>query len=261
MSQPAPSVYIETVGCQMNVLDSELVVAALKKQGYTLADKPDGASLILFNTCSVREHAEEKTYSALGRSAAPFKRADPSVVVGVIGCMAQKDQELIRKRVPYVDVSRRRHRPVGQDSGPGRGGPPHRGAAVRPEPGPGGRRPGRGGGQLRELRPGPRPADAADPVPGVRADSDRLRQVLHLLRGARHPRPRAEPAARTHPGRGADAGGPGGEGSDAARADGQQLPLRPRGRPHHPAERSAEPPCTRSPGWSGSSSSPTSRRT
>ena len=104
MSRPAPSVYIETVGCQMNVLDSELVVAALKQHGYTLADKPDGASLILFNTCSVREHAEEKTYSALGRSAGPFKRADPSVVVGVIGCMAQKDQELIRKRVPYVDL-------------------------------------------------------------------------------------------------------------------------------------------------------------
>ncbi len=100
----AKTVYIETVGCQMNVLDSELVVAALKKQGYTLSATPAGASLLLFNTCSVREHAEEKTYSALGRSAAPYKRADPTVIVGVIGCMAQKDQELIRKRVPYVDL-------------------------------------------------------------------------------------------------------------------------------------------------------------
>ena len=52
----------------------------------------------------MREHAEEKTYSALGRSAAPYKKADPSVVVGVIGCMAQKDQERIRKRAPFVDL-------------------------------------------------------------------------------------------------------------------------------------------------------------
>ena len=104
MSAPAAKVYIETVGCQMNVLDSELVVAALKKQGYTLSASPEGASLLLFNTCSVREHAEEKTYSALGRSAAPYKKADPGVVVGVIGCMAQKDQDRIRKRAPFVDL-------------------------------------------------------------------------------------------------------------------------------------------------------------
>jgi tRNA-2-methylthio-N6-dimethylallyladenosine synthase len=69
-----------------------------------LSPTPDGASVILFNTCSVREHAEEKTYSALGRSAAPYKRADPTTVVGVIGCMAQKDQERVRKRAPYVDL-------------------------------------------------------------------------------------------------------------------------------------------------------------
>jgi tRNA-2-methylthio-N6-dimethylallyladenosine synthase len=97
------TVFIDTVGCQMNVLDSELVIAALKQQGYTLTDSPDGASLILFNTCSVREHAEEKTYSALGR-VVPQKRRDPSTIVGVIGCMAQKDQEQIRERAPYVDL-------------------------------------------------------------------------------------------------------------------------------------------------------------
>ena len=59
--------------------------------------------MILFNTCSVREHAEEKTYSALGRVAG-LKRANPDAVVGVLGCMAQKDQELVRKRAPYVDL-------------------------------------------------------------------------------------------------------------------------------------------------------------
>lgn len=96
-------VYIETVGCQMNMLDSELVVGALRQQGYDLTDSVADADVILFNTCSVREHAEEKTYSALGR-AAPHKRQNPDVVVGVIGCMAQKDQHAIRDRAPYVDL-------------------------------------------------------------------------------------------------------------------------------------------------------------
>jgi len=98
-----PKVYIETVGCQMNVLDSEVVIGTLKKQGYTLTDRLADADVFLFNTCSVREHAEEKTFSALGR-VAPIKRNDPSKVVGVIGCMAQKDQETIRDRAPYVDL-------------------------------------------------------------------------------------------------------------------------------------------------------------
>jgi tRNA-2-methylthio-N6-dimethylallyladenosine synthase len=99
----APKVYIETVGCQMNVLDSELVVGTLKRQGYVLTDTPADADVILFNTCSVRELAEEKTYSAIGR-ALPRKRSHPETIVGVIGCMAQKDQEHVRKRAPLVDL-------------------------------------------------------------------------------------------------------------------------------------------------------------
>jgi tRNA-2-methylthio-N6-dimethylallyladenosine synthase len=96
-------VYIETVGCQMNVLDSELVIGALRTQGYDLTDSPTDADVLLFNTCSVREHAEDKTYSALGR-VQHIKRRNPDAVIGVLGCMAQKDQELIRKRAPYVDM-------------------------------------------------------------------------------------------------------------------------------------------------------------
>jgi tRNA-2-methylthio-N6-dimethylallyladenosine synthase len=99
----ARKVYIETVGCQMNVLDSELVVGALKRQGYELTPTAADADVILFNTCSVREHAEEKVYSALGR-VAPRKRAHPETVVGVIGCMAQKDQQHIKHRSPIVDL-------------------------------------------------------------------------------------------------------------------------------------------------------------
>src|SRR6266702_1846005 len=95
--------YIETVGCQMNVLDSELVVGGLRRQGYELAHEAEAADVILFNTCSVRQHAEDKIYSALGRLRG-HKQRHPSKVVGVLGCMAQKEQELIRKRAPHVDI-------------------------------------------------------------------------------------------------------------------------------------------------------------
>jgi tRNA-2-methylthio-N6-dimethylallyladenosine synthase len=95
--------YIETVGCQMNVLDSELVVGSLRRQGYELTHEPTDADVILFNTCSVRQHAEDKIYSALGRLRA-HKRRHPDKVLGVLGCMAQKDQELIVRRAPHVDV-------------------------------------------------------------------------------------------------------------------------------------------------------------
>src|SRR6266699_2178678 len=99
----ARKLYIETVGCQMNVLDSELVVGSLRRQGYELTDEATAADVILFNTCSVRQHAEDKIYSALGRLRS-HKRRNPEKVVGVLGCMAQKDQELIRRRAPYVDI-------------------------------------------------------------------------------------------------------------------------------------------------------------
>jgi tRNA-2-methylthio-N6-dimethylallyladenosine synthase len=99
----AKKLYIETVGCQMNVLDSELVVGSLRREGYELTHQATDADVILFNTCSVRQHAEDKIYSALGRLRGHKKRF-PEKVVGVLGCMAQKDQELIRKRAPYVDI-------------------------------------------------------------------------------------------------------------------------------------------------------------
>src|SRR5436305_320804 len=95
--------YLETVGCQMNVLDSELVVGSLRRQGYELTHEPTDADVILFNTCSVRQHAEDKIYSALGRLRG-HKHRHPSKIIGVLGCMAQKDQELIRRRAPHVDI-------------------------------------------------------------------------------------------------------------------------------------------------------------
>lgn len=95
--------YIETVGCQMNVLDSEMVVASLRRHGYDLARSPDEADAILFNTCSVREHAEEKVYNQLARLKR-LKLQHPEKSIGVMGCMAQKDQKLVFDRAPYVDL-------------------------------------------------------------------------------------------------------------------------------------------------------------
>jgi tRNA-2-methylthio-N6-dimethylallyladenosine synthase len=105
VASPAPAhrLYIETVGCQMNVLDSEMVVASLRRRGYELTDDPLKADTILFNTCSVRQHAEDKVYSALGRLRVE-KQRHPEKIIGVIGCMAQKDQALIFQRAPYVDL-------------------------------------------------------------------------------------------------------------------------------------------------------------
>src|SRR5215218_6162665 len=95
--------YIETVGCQMNVLDSELVVGALRRRGYELTHEPAEADVIFFNTCSVRQHAEDKVYSALGRLRS-HKRRRPGAVLGVLGCMAQKDQGRVLRRAPHVDI-------------------------------------------------------------------------------------------------------------------------------------------------------------
>jgi tRNA-2-methylthio-N6-dimethylallyladenosine synthase len=101
-SQPK-KLYIETVGCQMNLLDSELVVANLRKDGYELTDDLSQADLVLYNTCSVRQHAEDKIYSALGRIKR-LKERKPGAAIGVLGCMAQKDQDQIFRRAPHVDV-------------------------------------------------------------------------------------------------------------------------------------------------------------
>ncbi len=86
----------------MNVLDSELVVADLRNRGYELTDNVREADTVLFNTCSVREHAEHKIYSRLGKL--KYGKQRPNRVIGVIGCMAQKDQKTIFDRAPHVDI-------------------------------------------------------------------------------------------------------------------------------------------------------------
>ena len=95
--------YLETFGCQMNVLDSELVLSQLRAQGYESTEDRDTADVILFNTCSVREHAEQKVWSRLGELRGR-KTAEPHVVIGVIGCMAERDGDSLFKRFPHVDL-------------------------------------------------------------------------------------------------------------------------------------------------------------
>jgi tRNA-2-methylthio-N6-dimethylallyladenosine synthase len=99
---PRP-VYLETFGCQMNELDSELVAGALAARGYRFVADPAAAQVVLYNTCSVREHAEQKVWSRLGELAIR-KRAEPGLVVGVMGCLAERDGVALVNRMPVVDL-------------------------------------------------------------------------------------------------------------------------------------------------------------
>jgi len=87
----------------MNERDSEAVAAMLRARGYDIAPSERDADVVLLNTCSVRQHAEDKIYSALGRLK-ELKDHRPAMIVGVLGCMAQKDQHEILRRAPCVDI-------------------------------------------------------------------------------------------------------------------------------------------------------------
>ncbi len=97
------TVYLETFGCQMNVLDSELVMSQLAAQGYETTHDRLAADVILYNTCSVREHAEQKVWSRLGELK-HVKTERPGTVVGVMGCMAERDGLDIFRKFPHVDL-------------------------------------------------------------------------------------------------------------------------------------------------------------
>ncbi|BAK75235.1 tRNA-i(6)A37 thiotransferase enzyme MiaB [Pseudogulbenkiania sp. NH8B] len=97
-------VYIKTFGCQMNEYDSDKMVDVLgDAEGMVKTDNPEEADVILFNTCSVREKAQEKVFSDLGRIR-PLKDARPDLIIGVGGCVASQEGDTIVKRAPYVDV-------------------------------------------------------------------------------------------------------------------------------------------------------------
>lgn len=99
--------FIKTYGCQMNVYDSERMAEALATEGYETTDAPEGADMVLLNTCHIREKAAEKVYSELGRvkKLAEKKKAEGGeMLVGVAGCVAQAEGAEITRRQPLVDV-------------------------------------------------------------------------------------------------------------------------------------------------------------
>ena len=97
------SYWITTFGCQMNKADSERMAGTLEKMGYTRADEELKADLVLYNTCTIRDNAEQKVYSFLGRQA-KRKHKTPSLKLIVAGCLAQQEGESLLRRVPELDL-------------------------------------------------------------------------------------------------------------------------------------------------------------
>lgn len=95
--------YLETFGCQMNVVDSEQIAALLIGMGYAQVDSAEQADLVLLNTCSVRDKAERKVYGHLGRFK-PIKDQRPDLIIGVGGCVAQQEGEKMLEKVAYLDL-------------------------------------------------------------------------------------------------------------------------------------------------------------
>lgn len=104
--RPVPNgkqVYIETYGCQMNVSDTELMEGVLRQDGYSRADEPGEADVILLNTCAIRDHAEERVIGRLSQLSY-YKTKRPDLLLGVTGCMAKHLSEKLLDRLPYVDL-------------------------------------------------------------------------------------------------------------------------------------------------------------
>ena len=95
--------YLETFGCQMNVVDSERIVELLQQIGYHQVDSAEAADLVLLNTCTVRDKAERKVYGHLGRFK-PIKQRNPGMIIGVGGCVAQQEGEKLLEKLPFVDL-------------------------------------------------------------------------------------------------------------------------------------------------------------
>jgi tRNA-2-methylthio-N6-dimethylallyladenosine synthase len=102
--QAGMKLYIKTMGCQMNEYDSDKMADVLREShGYELTDAPENADLLLVNTCSIREKAQEKVFSELGRWR-KLKDLNPNIKIGVGGCVASQEGEGILKRAPFVDI-------------------------------------------------------------------------------------------------------------------------------------------------------------
>ena len=243
------------------LLDSELVVAKLRNEGYELTDDLNQADPILYNTCSVRQHAEDKIYSALGRIKR-LKERKPELTIGVLGCMAQKDQEQIFRRAPHVDVvvgpgqlaqgvASCSTQAAGAGRAPDRGEPGADSAARSSR-----RRPAsRATTPIREPAMRPSPFQAFVRVM-MGCDKFCTYCIVPSVRGPEQSRPpdvildEARHARR-----------PGGQGDHAAGPDRQQLQVPRARRPRRSGSPTCSSGCTTSTASSGSSSSPTSPTT
>ena len=100
---PEKFLFINTMGCQMNVYDSDLIRNRLAPMGFATTENLDQADVIIVNTCSIRDKAEQKAFSFLGRLA-PLKQRRPELIVGIGGCVAQQEGKRILRRMPFVDL-------------------------------------------------------------------------------------------------------------------------------------------------------------
>ncbi|MCC7409821.1 MAG: MiaB/RimO family radical SAM methylthiotransferase [Phycisphaeraceae bacterium] len=103
MPTPGHGIFLKTFGCQMNELDSDLVRSQLRALGYRFTDDWRRADVVLYNTCSVREHAEQKVWSRIGEVGV-LKRERPGLILGVLGCLAEREAQAIFKKYPQVDL-------------------------------------------------------------------------------------------------------------------------------------------------------------
>ena len=203
----------------MNVYDSGRMSDVLAPLGYAPADTPEGADMVILNTCHIRDKAAEKVFSELGRLRRMKEATDGRMILAVAGCVAQAEGREILTRAPYVDIvlgPQTYHRLPEMVAQAARAG----GAVIETD----------------------FPAeDKFDHLPGtVRAPRrhrvpDRaggLRQVLQFLRRALHPRRRAEPFRRHHPRRSAASDRPGLAGDHVAWAERQRVAWRRAGRRH-----------------------------
>jgi tRNA-2-methylthio-N6-dimethylallyladenosine synthase len=97
------NVYIETYGCQMNLADTEIVLGILKKQGYDVTDNPENADVVLLNTCSIRDNAEQRIYGRIG-NLKTLKQNNPDLVLGILGCMAERLRKDLVEDKKVVDL-------------------------------------------------------------------------------------------------------------------------------------------------------------
>jgi tRNA-2-methylthio-N6-dimethylallyladenosine synthase len=102
-SQAGPRFYLETYGCQMNIADSQTVSAVLRRAGYSSAERPEDAEVILLNTCAIREHAEERVLGRLS-DLARLKSRRPELKLGLLGCMAQHNRAALVEKASYLDL-------------------------------------------------------------------------------------------------------------------------------------------------------------